>query len=141
MSTTGALSAALQSIRRNRHHRRRTCLHLKSHVIPRLGGLPLKAIDAPALNACYRELLACGKVNGEGGLSPTTVHSIHVAISKALGDAVKWGKVARNVAALADGPRPNGASREVWSPEQLRTFLASVADDRLYALWLLAATT
>jgi integrase len=112
-----------------------------SHVIPRLGGTPLKALDAPGLNACYRDLLKSGKVNGDGGLSPTTVHSIHVAISKALGDAVKWGKVARNVAALADGPRPNASRRDVWSPEQLRTFLASVAEDRLYALWLLAATT
>lgn len=112
-----------------------------SHVIPRLGGVPLKALDAPQLNACYRDLLKSGKVNSGEGLSPTTVHSIHVAISKALGDAVKWGKVARNVASLADGPRPGGSKRDVWSPEQLRTFLAFVAKDRLYALWLLAATT
>jgi integrase len=112
-----------------------------SHVIPRLGGVSLKALDAPALNACYRDLLKSGKVNGDGGLSLTTVHSIHVAISKALGDAVKWGKVARNVAALADGPRPNGSKRDVWSPDQLRTFLDSVKSDRLYALWLLAVTT
>jgi integrase len=28
-----------------------------------------------------------------------------------------------------------------WTPAQLRTFLESVAEDRLYAAWLLAATT
>ena len=30
---------------------------------------------------------------------------------------------------------------KIWSAEQLRTFLASMADDRLYAMWLLLATT
>ena len=29
---------------------------------------------------------------------------------------------------------------QVWTPEQIRTFLTFVADDRLYALWRLAAT-
>jgi hypothetical protein len=74
---------------------------------PRLGGVPLKALDAPALNACYRDLLASGKVNDDGGLPLTTVHSIHVAISRSLHDAAKWGKVARNVAGLVDGPGQN----------------------------------
>ena len=30
---------------------------------------------------------------------------------------------------------------QVWSPEQLRAFLDHVRDDRLYAAWLLLATT
>ncbi len=101
----------------------------------------MKALDAPALNACYRDLLKSGRVNSGEGLHPTTVHSIHVAISKALGDAVKWGKVVRNVAALADGPRPSKSRTEVWSGVQLDTFLDSVKKDRLYALWMLDITT
>jgi integrase len=38
---------------------------------------------------------------------------------------------------------PSGASpqQQVWTPEQLRAFLTHVRDDRLYALWLLVATT
>ena len=38
---------------------------------------------------------------------------------------------------------PHGASpeRQVWSPEQLRAFLTHVREDRLYALWILVATT
>ena len=35
-------------------------------------------------------------------------------------------------------PPPSG---QVWSPEQLRAFLTHVRDDRLYALWILVATT
>ena len=30
---------------------------------------------------------------------------------------------------------------QVWTTEQLRTFLRSVSDDRLYGFWLLIATT
>jgi integrase len=38
---------------------------------------------------------------------------------------------------------PHGASpqQQVWTPGQLRAFLAHVRNDRLYALWLLVATT
>ena len=49
--------------------------------------------------------------------------------------------MARNVASLADSPRPTSDKSEVWSPAQLRTFLCSVEGARLYALWILAATT
>ena len=113
----------------------------KTHVIPRLGGIPLRALDATALNACYRDLLASGRVHGDGGLSRTTVHSIHVAISRALRDAVKLGKVARNVASLADSPTSENARSDIWSAAQLDAFLSSVKEDRLYALWMLAITT
>ena len=112
-----------------------------SHVIPRLGGVPLRGLDAGALNACYRDLLASGRIHGEGGLSRTSVHAVHVTISRALRDAVKLGKVARNVASLADGPTPESAPSDVWTAEQLDTFLNSVTEDRLHALWMLAITT
>lgn len=81
-----------------------------------------------------------GGRNG-GPLSTTTVHGIHVTISRALKDAVKWGKVARNVAGAADPPKPSSEKRVPWSADQLRAFAVSVADDRLAALWTLAMTT
>jgi integrase len=60
---------------------------------------------------------------------------------KALADALRWGQVARNVADLADPPAIGRRELKVWSPGQLRQFLASVREDRLYAVWLLLATT
>lgn len=47
----------------------------------------------------------------------------------------------RNVAAIADAPLVPRSDPKVWTTEQLQTFLESVADDRLSAMWLLAATT
>jgi len=113
---------------------------VNTYVIPRIGGVLLTRLDAPMLNKLYGELLANGKRNGTG-LSTTSVHGCHVAVSRALGDAMRWGKLSRNVAAMADPPQPAKKEKDVWSAEQLRAFAASVAEDRLSALWLLAMTT
>ena len=82
----------------------------------------------------------CGPDKHEG-LSPKTVANIHGVLHKALGDAVKWGKLARNVADAVESPRADRGRTEVWTVEQLRTFLNHVAQDRLYAMWLLFATS
>jgi integrase len=114
---------------------------VERQVITRLGGTLLARLDAPALNRFYGELLANGRHRGEGGLSPTTVHSVHVTIGRALADAVRWHKVARNVATEASPPAPAKNEMKVWSDAQLRVFLEAVADDRLFALWHLAITS
>ena len=49
--------------------------------------------------------------------------NIHAIVHRALRDAVRWGYVARNVAASADLPKGMTPEMHVWSPEQLRTFL------------------
>jgi integrase len=85
-------------------------------------------------------LLERGRRDGRGGLAPKTVRNIHGALHTALRDAVRWG-YARNVAAAADLPKGMTPEMRVWSPEQLRAFLEHVQDDRLYAAWLLLATT
>ena len=52
------------------------------------------------------------------------------------------GACARNVARLADPPRAAKSRATAWSSQRVRAgFLGHVADDRLYALWRLAATT
>src|SRR4030095_1083864 len=51
------------------------------------------------------------------------------------------GLVPGNVALLASSPRPGRPELQVWTAAELRAVLAAGADDRLYALWLLAAST
>jgi integrase len=74
-------------------------------------------------------------------LAPKTVFYIHSILHRALRDAVRWGYVVRNVADAADPPKAKTPEMRVWSPAQLRAFLGHVEGDRLYAAWLLAATT
>jgi integrase len=116
-------------------------VHVEKHGVPRLGGVPLLGLAAAHLNAFYADLLLDGRRDGCGGLSPTTVRRIHATLHKALVDGVRWGRLPRNPADQADPPRAATTEMSVWSPVQLRTFIDSVRADRLFAAWLLAATT
>ncbi len=116
-------------------------MHVTKHIAPRIGGIGLLALGAGQLNAFYADLLSEGRRDGRGGLSPTTVHLIHATVHKALEDAVRWGRLSRNPADQADPPKAVNTDMRIWTPEHLQTFLTSVRQDRLYAAWLLAATT
>jgi integrase len=111
------------------------------HVVPRIGKLKLTRLGPAQLNSMYASLLERGRADGRGGLSPKSVRHVHTCLHKALHDAVRWGHLARNPADVADPPVPRTPEMTVWSPTELRAFLASVADDRLYAAWLLLITT
>jgi integrase len=114
------------------------------YAIPHLGGVPLERLSAEQVDACYRLLEREGGRRGQG-LSPKTVRLVHVVLHRALSVAVDRGHVRRNVASLAHPPSAKAAksrnSERVWTPEQLRAWLAHIADDRLFAVWRLMATT
>jgi integrase len=74
-------------------------------------------------------------------LASKTVRNIHGELHTALKDAVRRGYVPRNVAATVDLPKGMAPEMQVWSPAQLRAFLDHARQDRLYAAWLLFATT
>lgn len=80
------------------------------------------------------------------GLSPRTVSYVHTIVHRALKDAVRWGRLARNAADAADPPRPSqtaGGGIDAWDALTLRAFLTAsrAAGDRMHALWVLLATT
>ena len=114
---------------------------LDAYVIPTLGAVELQRLTPGHLSVLYRELLTSGRRHRPGGLAPKTVRNVHVLIHRVLKDAVRWGYVVRNVADAADPPKVKPTELQVWSPGQLRAFLAHVQVDRQYAAWLLAATT
>jgi integrase len=113
---------------------------VESYLTPTIGGTRLQSLTPAALNAMYADLLAGGGRNGSA-LSPKSVRNVHIVAHKALADALRWGRVARNVADLADPPAIGRREMQIWSPAQLRQFLASAEGDRLYAAWLLLATS
>src|SRR5205823_12606241 len=78
---------------------------------------------------------------GPATLSDKTVKNTHAVLRRALRDALRWGYVARNVVEVVDPPKAKRAEMQVWTPEQLRAFLVALRDDRLFAMWMLAATT
>jgi integrase len=75
------------------------------------------------------------------GLAPKTVRNVHAFLHRALVDAVAWKYLADNPASNVKPPRRPRTRRQVWKPEEIRTFLASVRHDRFAALFLLELTT
>ncbi len=68
------------------------------------------------------------------------MRSTHTTIRKAFADAVEAKYLTYNPAAAAKPPKVQPTrDPAVWSAEQVRTFLAHVAGDRLEALWIVAA--
>jgi integrase len=114
--------------------------NIKVHVVPLIGDVRLQALSPVQLNAFYAKLQADHRRDGQP-LAPKSVRNIHAMLHKALKDALRWGLVTRNVADAVDAP--NGLSPEMhaWTAAQLRAFLAHARHDRLFAAWMLFATT
>jgi integrase len=110
--------------------------HVRWHIVPHLGALPLQSLSGTQINALYARLATCGRRGGTSGLSALTIRHVHAVLHRALKDAVRWGVLARSPIEAADPPRACG-SRELktWSAEQLEAFLTFTKDDRLHALW------
>jgi hypothetical protein len=76
-------------------------------------------------HSLYADLLADGRRDGKGDLSRTSVHAVHVTVGRMLKDAVRWGPLARNVAAFADPPSVDHLEMAIWTPEQPAVVAAS----------------
>lgn len=121
--------------------------NLRLHVVDRIGDVPLQALDAGTLNVLYADLLQPGANRATGGpLAARTVTYIATIVKSALGDAVRWGRLARNPADLADPPRASAHRRPdmvTWTAEEVARFLTlgAAAGDRDVALWRLLVAT
>lgn len=107
----------------------------------------LDKLQPDDLDGLFIELLRDGNRRGKtpGGLSPASVRYVHRVLRKALGDAHRKGIVARNVATLADPPKPSADGEppviQVWDADELRRFLDATAEHRHHTLFTVAATT
>lgn len=110
-----------------RHYRR----NVELHTIPSLGHVPLRKLTAEQVNALLQAKL-------RAGLSAQSVHHIRTVLRNALGRAMKWGLVARNVAALTDAPKVAAYQARFLSVDEARAFLSAARGDRLEALYSVA---
>lgn len=121
---------------------------LRTHVVPHIGFVPMTKLDGPALNRLWSTLAETGKRpsrpgGDRTGLSHKSIENVAMTLHRLLKDAVRWGRIARNPADMADPPKRTATHREIraWNVETLRTFLEVTRDDNLFALWLFLATS
>jgi integrase len=118
--------------------------HVTCHINPHIGSVKLAKLTGSQVNHLYAKLAVSGAKDGRRGLSPMTIHHVHTCLHKAMKDAVRWGRIARNPLDAADPPRKTGdggKEMKTWSAEQLRAFLDAVKEDRLHPLWFVIAFT
>jgi integrase len=104
---------------------------LRVHIIPGLGRITLVKLSAERVQSFFNDRL-------RSGLSPQSVRHLKAILRAALNDALRWGLVARNVAALVDGPRVHQKEIRPLVPAEARQLLEAVRGDRLAALYTVA---
>jgi len=102
------------------------------HLVPVLGKTRLDKLtpkDVQRLHAARRD-----------SMKPASLAKIHAVLRAALSDAERMELVSRNAAKSVRSPRLEAEERRVLTPAEARSFLATVGDDRLEALFVLALT-
>lgn len=107
---------------------------INTHIKPALGNIPLAKLQPHMLQAFYNDRL-------ESGLSTRRVHYCHTIIHQALKQSVKEGLLPRNVAEATSPPAIKNKQMRPLSEDELMKFLDVAKDDRLYAAYVVAATT
>jgi integrase len=103
------------------------------HIVPNLGRTRLEKLTPDAVQALLSQKLA-------DGFAPQSVRHIRTVLGIALQRAAKWNLVARNVAALTDGPKVERAPIEPLSEAAAQQLLNSITGHRLEALYVMALT-
>jgi integrase len=111
------------------------------HIKPVLGNIPLAKLQPHMLQAFYNEKLENGRADGKGGLSTRMVHYFHTIINQVLKQAVKEGLLPRNPAEVTSPPAIKNKQMRPLTEEELLKFFDAAKDDRLYAAYVVAATT
>jgi len=99
-----------------------------------LGKVQIQKVSPQHLQKLYNQKL-------EEGYAPQTVKHIHRVLHRALGDALRWQLVARNICDAVDPPRVPKKEMQALSGEQAQQFLEAAGGDPLEALYVLALTT
>ena len=98
------------------------------HLIPAIGKIPLTELKPQQLQHLYAERLS-------SGLSGRTVQICHVAIHKALKNAVRINLLSRNVADSVDKPKTQRHEMHPMSEDDLEKFLDAAKSGPYYSLF------
>lgn len=122
---------------------------VKKHLIPAIGHLRLRSINAEVLNGYYQQKLRAGRLDRNGRpsgepLSPSTVNYHHRVLRRILSSAVKANLIPQNPAEKAEPPtKSEQPKRNFLTAQEARHFLrvAKESGSRYYPLYLAALTT
>ena len=95
--------------------------NINRYIKPAIGSVAIQSLRPDHVQNIYSAML-------ERGLSKTTVLHVHRILKEALGHAVKWGILTRNVADSVSPPRREEKEMEMWDIPTIHKFL-DLCDD------------
>jgi integrase len=110
----------------------------RNNIVPVLGNAVLTGLRPEQISSAYTKALASGRRDGAGGLSPRTVHHMHRILRQALGQAVRWGVMARNPADAVKPPKVERASMQTYDLPETAILLEATRGSRMLVPTLLA---
>jgi len=106
---------------------------VRLHIIPVIGKVALDKLTPQDVQRMMREA-------AKKDFTATHVAYCRTILRIALNKALKWGLVARNVAALADPPKRQRYDAQYLTVDEARRFFKVVRSDRLEALYVVTTT-
>jgi len=106
-------------------------VNVEKHLVPTIGKIRLDQLTPLHVQEMINNRL-------RAGLSTKSVAYVHQVLRTALGLAVRWDMVSRNVARLVDRPRIQRKPINPLTPDEARRFLAAIRGHRLEALFSVA---
>jgi len=104
-------------------------IHVKKHLVPRIGGVKLRQLRPVDVELLYARLL-------KEGVKPPSVRKIGTTLSIALNHAVRSQLIPSNPAHGVRRPKAAKAAIQVFTPEQVAAFVRACAGERLGPLFL-----
>jgi integrase len=109
---------------------------IKVHIAPALGHFQLARLAPQHIQRYLNDKL--NEADAEKRLSARTISYHRTLLRMALGQALKWGLVPRNVAGLVDAPRVERFEIQPIDQAQAQTFLDAIKGERMEALFTVA---
>jgi integrase len=105
--------------------------HARLYLKPEMGHIQLSKLAPQHVQALMNQQIKAGR-------SPRLAQYLRTVLRCALGQALKWNLVVRNVATLVDPPRYKKPEVVPFTFEQVHTFLDSIKGDRLETVFRVA---
>jgi len=106
---------------------------INRHIIPEIGSIRLTQLRADHIEQLLTKM-------AKDGLSNRSVEMVHGILKRSMNKAIKWKLITENPVLLVEPPTVTAEIPKVWTREQVKTFLASLENDRWAAIYYLACT-
>ncbi|QAZ46123.1 tyrosine-type recombinase/integrase [Mesorhizobium sp. Pch-S] len=107
-------------------------------IAPQIGDVILSKLKTDRIDTALTTMLTAGRRDGEGGLSPRTVHHARRVLIKALGQAVTWERLSKNPANATTPPKVERKKMLAYDAAQTAELLEAIRPTRMFIPTVLA---